>query len=84
MTASVRADDYVFPYITCRNISGPEDDEAGRKVYAGHAPSSSVLNLDDNENVREYLVDQREQKHTPTLVHQRSAISMSTRIILVY
>ena len=31
MTASVRADDYVFPYITCRNISGPEDDEAGRK-----------------------------------------------------
>jgi hypothetical protein len=71
MTASLRADDYVFPYITCRNISGPEDDGAGRKVYTGHAPSSSVLDLEDNENVREYLVDAKgKQKRTPTLVHQ--------------
>jgi AIPR protein len=60
-----------FPYITCRNISAPEDDEANRKIYSGHAKASSVLDLEDNENVREYLVDaQGKQKQTPTLVHQ--------------
>jgi hypothetical protein len=59
-----------FPYITCRNISAPEDDGAGRKVYSGHAPASSVLSLQDDENVREYLADaQGNQKHVPTLVH---------------
>jgi hypothetical protein len=62
---------YSFSYTTCRNISAPEDDDAGRRVYSGHAPTSSVLALEDNENVREYLVDaQGKQKRTPTLVHQ--------------
>jgi len=37
-----RAPDFEFPYITCRNISGPEDEDAGRKVYAGHAPTSKM------------------------------------------
>jgi hypothetical protein len=61
---------FEFPYVTCRNISGPEDDAAGRKVYSGHAPCSSVLSLQDDENVREYLADaQSNQKNTPTLVH---------------
>jgi len=64
-----RAPDFEFPYITCRNISGPEDETAGRKVYAGHAPTSSVLDLEDDENVREYLVD-AQAKARPTLVHQ--------------
>lgn len=60
-----------FPYLTCRNISGPEDEAAGRKVYAGHAPGSSVLPLEDDENVREYLVDAYgKAKARPTLVHQ--------------
>ena len=71
MTTSPRAAAFEFPYITCRNISAPEDDTAGRKVYSGHAPASSVLSLEDDENVREYLADaQGDQKHTPTLVHQ--------------
>jgi hypothetical protein len=73
MTTSSRAAAAAFelPYITCRNISAPEDEAAGRKVYAGHAPASSVLGLEDDENVREYLVDaQGKQKRTPTLVHQ--------------
>jgi hypothetical protein len=66
-----RASNFEFPYITCRNISGPEDEAAGRKVYAGHAPTSSVLQLEDDENVREYLVDaQGKAKARPTLVHQ--------------
>src|SRR5262249_58758723 len=44
---------------------------ASRKVYSGHAPASSVLSLEDDENVREYLADaQGNQKHMPTLVHQ--------------
>jgi AIPR protein len=61
---------FEFPYVTCRNISGPEDETAGRKVYTGHAPGSSVINLQDDENVREYLADAHgSQKHTPTLVH---------------
>jgi hypothetical protein len=71
--AKATADLAVFklPYITCRNISAPEDDEAGRKIYSGHTKASSVLALEDNENVREYLVDaQGKQKQTPTLVHQ--------------
>jgi hypothetical protein len=62
---------FEFPYITCRNISAPEDDAAGRKVYSGNAPASSVLSLEDDENVREYLADaQGDHKHLPTLVHQ--------------
>jgi hypothetical protein len=73
MTTSPRAAvaAFEFSYITCRNISAPEDDAAGRKVYSGHAPASSVLSLEDDENVREYLADaQGDQKHMPTLVHQ--------------
>src|SRR5262249_36942060 len=73
MTPSTRAGvgAFEFPYITCRNISAPEDDTAGRKVYSGHAPASSVLSLEDDENVREYIVHaQGTQKPIPTLVHQ--------------
>src|SRR5262249_47479643 len=42
-----------------------------RKILAGHAPALSFLDLEDDENVREYLVDALgKQKRTPTLVHQ--------------
>jgi hypothetical protein len=62
---------YEFAYHTIRNVSCPEDVEADRKVLFGHAPASSFLNLEDNENVREYLVDlPGKQKRSPTLVHQ--------------
>ena len=62
---------FSFPYYCCRNISGPEDLKQGRKVLAGHAPAPSFLDLEDDENVREYLVDaQGKQKRSPTLVHQ--------------
>ncbi|WP_158271728.1 AIPR family protein [Methylosinus sporium] len=71
MASIEKSRDYLFPYLSCRNISAPEDDRQSRKVYAGHAPSTSVLDLEDNENVREYLVDAKgKQKRTPTLVHQ--------------
>jgi hypothetical protein len=71
MASSASAKDYEFHYVTCRNISAPEDEQLGRKIYSGHAPTSSVLQLEDNENVREYLVDAKgKQKRSPTLVHQ--------------
>ena len=71
MQAPSSRSEYLFRYHTCRNISAPEDEQQGRKVYSGHAPTSSVLSLEDNENVREYLVDAKgKQKRTPTLVHQ--------------
>jgi AIPR protein len=62
---------YVFHYLSCRNISAPEDESQSRKIYSGHAPTSAVLDLEDNENVREYLVDAKgKQRQRPTLVHQ--------------
>ncbi|MCA6227593.1 MAG: AIPR family protein [Phenylobacterium sp.] len=71
MNATQKANSYPFRYHSCRNISSPEDEVAGRRVYSGHAPASSVLELEDNENVREYLVDAKgKQRRSPTLVHQ--------------
>jgi hypothetical protein len=62
---------FVLHYRVCRNISSPEDEAAGRRVWAGQAAASAVLELEDDENVREYLVDAAgKQKQTPTLVHQ--------------
>lgn len=62
---------FAFPFFCCRNISGPEDSRFNRKILAGHAPASSFLELEDDENVREYLVDaQGKQRRSPTLVHQ--------------
>jgi AIPR protein len=46
-----------FPYHSFRNISCPEDLENDRKVFSGHAPVTSVLNLNTDENVRAYLLD---------------------------
>lgn len=71
MAANAKPKTYAFPYSVCRNISSPDDDAAGRKIYSGHAPAASVLPLEDNENVRDYLVDAKgKQKRSPTLVHQ--------------
>lgn len=62
---------YRLPFENCRNITSHHDQVAGRKILVGQAPASAVLGLEDNENVREYLVDaQGKQKRSPTLVHQ--------------
>lgn len=71
MAKNISRGAFSLRYRVCRNISSPEDEAAKRRVYAGQAAASSVLQLDDNENVREYLVDVAgKQKHSPTLVHQ--------------
>lgn len=65
------AGEYRLPFENCRNITASHDTAAGRKILVGQAPASSMLGLEDNENVREYLVDaQGKQKRSPTLVHQ--------------
>lgn len=70
-TQSPRRSAVQFPYSCCRNISAPEDAAENRKILAGHAPASSFLTFEDNENVREYLVDRPgKQRKKPTLVHR--------------
>ncbi len=60
-----------FPYHSFRNISCPEDLENGRKVFSGHAPATSVLNLPTDENVRDYLLEAEGRKRRrPTQVHK--------------
>lgn len=85
-SANAVADIYDFFYHSCRNISSPEDQAAGRKVYAGTAPARSVLDLEDNENVREYLVEAKgKQKKSPTQVHQaiRKTLDDSTDMFCI-
>ncbi len=47
----------VFPYHSFRNISCPEDLQNERKVFTGHAPVTSVLDLPTDANVRDYLLE---------------------------
>lgn len=71
MTTLSMGETYRLPFENCRNITSSHDQNAGRKILVGQAPAFSVLGLEDNENVREYLVDaQGKQKRSPTLVHQ--------------
>jgi AIPR protein len=86
MPASAADDLYTFPYHTCRNITSPEDQRAKRRVYSGAAPARSVLGLEDNENVREYLVEAKgKQKKSPTLVHQaiRKTLEQNTELFSI-
>src|SRR5690348_3251999 len=46
-----------FPYHSFRNISCPEDVENDRKVFSGHVPVSSVLDISTDDNVRDYLLE---------------------------
>jgi len=85
-TADAAATLFAFSYHNCRNISSPEDTAARRKVYSGTAPARSVLELEDNENVREYLVEAKgKQKKTPTLVHQaiRKTLESNTEMFSI-
>lgn len=63
---------YLFPFTVCCEVSSPEDKAVNRRVLTGYAPASSFLELDDNENVREYILEaQGKQRIKPTLVHQK-------------
>ncbi|MGE5513102.1 MAG: AIPR family protein [Bacteroidota bacterium] len=61
-----------FFYHTLRNISAPEDVDAGRRVYAGIAPATSFVDLPEDENVRTYIVTAEGKKRQRlTDVHRR-------------
>lgn len=63
---------FLFPYTVACEISSPEDLANDRRVITGYAPASSFLELDDNENVREYILEAYgKQRIKPTLVHQK-------------
>lgn len=80
-TNSAPASRYRLQYHSCRNISAPEDESAHRKVYAGHAPASSILDLEDDENVRSYLVGAPgKAKKSPTLVHRAIRSTLSDHV----
>jgi hypothetical protein len=51
-----------FSYHSLRTISSPDDTKNDRKIYCGHAPARSFIDLPDNENVRRYLVDAEGKK----------------------
>jgi hypothetical protein len=71
-TATAKAADVVvFPFHSFRNISCPEDNENGRKVFTGHAPVTSVLDLSTDANVRDYLLDaEGKQRRRETQVNK--------------
>lgn len=64
-------DSFPLPFYSVRNISCPEDLSNNRKVYVGHAPITSILNLSTDENVRAYLLEAEGRKRrVPTQVHR--------------
>lgn len=63
---------HAFEFNSIRNITCPDDKQAGRLVYSGKAPHTSFLQIPDDENVREYLVEaQGKKKQSPSQVHLR-------------
>jgi hypothetical protein len=60
-----------FPFHSFRNISCPEDTENDRKVFSGHAPIMSVLQLETDANVRDYLLEaEGKQRRRETQVNR--------------
>lgn len=58
-------------YHCIRNISSPEDQAAGRSVYAGQFPVNSIVEIPTNENVRGFLMEaEGKQTRMPTTVHK--------------
>ena len=69
---SVRTHKFLdFQIFSIRNISCPEDAENDRKVFSGHAPITSILELPTDENVRDYMLEaEGKKRRVPTQVHR--------------
>jgi hypothetical protein len=62
---------FPFPFYSLRNISSPEDVQNDRKIYTGHAPLTSILEIPTSANVRSYLADaEGKQRKVYTSVHR--------------
>lgn len=60
-----------LPYYSVRNASSPEDTENHRRVLFGHIKASDILDLDTNENVRDYLLEaEGRRRRRPSNVHK--------------
>src|ERR1700753_2180098 len=70
-TTKLKRQSFQFLYHSLRNISSPEDVQNDRKIYAGHAPLTSILPIPTNANVRSYLADaEGKQRKAYTSVHK--------------
>lgn len=69
-----------FNYNSLRTISSPDDQKNERKIFCGHAPAKSFINLPDNENVRTYLVDaEGKQRKRLSDVHREIRDTLENR-----
>ena len=70
----------LFEYNSLRNISSPDDVASNRRVYVGHAPASSFLELPEDENVRGYLVTaEGKERHRLSDVHRQIRDTLENR-----
>ena len=61
---------YDLQYVTLRNVTSPEDQDANRKRYCGIAKADKLLGLNWDENVRGYLgIGEDGKKRKSTLVN---------------
>lgn len=60
-----------FPYFSIRTVTPPvcSSDSLTCTVRSGTAPAQSFMPINDNENVREYLLGVEGRKRVPTQVH---------------
>lgn len=62
---------FYVPFHTIRNISSPDDLSQDRKIYVGHFPITSILDIPTDENVRDYLLEaEGKTRKRPTQVHR--------------
>jgi len=62
---------FKFYFHSVRHVSSPEDLDNNRRVYVGTAPIGAVVDLNTNENVRDYLLEAEGRKRRrPTQVHR--------------
>ena len=60
-----------FSFHNVRHISCPEDQDNNRRVYVGHSPIESVIDLPTDENVRDYMLEaEGKKRRRPTQVHR--------------
>ena len=58
-------------FITVRNVSTPEQKKQGTQIYVALLPASSVIGLDTNKNVRDYLGITKTGKEKLNNVHKK-------------
>ena len=73
------ADVVSFAFHSFRNISCPEDVKNDRKVFSGHAPVTSFLELSTDANVRDYLLEaEGKQRRRETQVNKEIRQTLET------